>query len=415
MKGAGEKEKGRRDDAKRFSLLSLLFSFSMPQTHEIWIHALAAKVGGGITYLRNIVPEFAAQLAGRDVRVVLLLPAPIEGLELPDFFDVRIQSRSSRNILTRFVYDQFVLPWQLWREGADALFCSASFAPLIKTTRTVVLLRNAIYFDNNLMNRELPARRRSWRLQSLLIAAGAYTCAAVMYPSQAMRDLTETAFPSLKPRGFVNLYGVNAGVQGSKFKVQRRDHDSDSKSPLPTPHSTTFLYVMTYTLQKNLNFLLRALIQAKAEGLPVQLVVTSRLDDRPPACWEADWRLIEEHDLINSGYLKPVGPKYGADLAQLYKQVDACIFASFCESFGHPLVEALAAGKPLVCINLPYAREICGEAAIYFHGQQPQGLVEIWRKWPAPAGEIESLNREELLARFSWREHTANLINQLLR
>ncbi len=361
---------------------------------------MAAKVGGGVTYLRNVVPELAAQLAGRDVRVVLLLPAPVEGLEFPDFFDVRIMPRASRNILTRFVYDQFVLPFQLWREGADALFCSASFAPLIKTTRTVVLLRNAIYFDNQLMRRELPARRRSWRLQSLLIAAGAYTCAAVMYPSQAMRELTETAFPTLKPRGFVNLYGVNAQVQSSS---------ETQHSALSTQH---FLYVMTYTLQKNLNFLLRALVQAKAEGLPVQLVVTSRLDDRPPACWEADARLIEEHDLINSGYLKPVGPQYGADLAQLYQEVDACIFASFCESFGHPLVEALALGKPLVCIDLPYAREICGDAAIYFDTEQPEDLVKIWREWPAL--EKPGVKRDEFLARFSWREHTARLVEHLV-
>jgi glycosyltransferase involved in cell wall biosynthesis len=367
----------------------------------IWIHALAAKVGGGVTYLRNVAPELAAQLAGRDVRVVLLLPAPVEGLEFPDFFDVRVMPRASRNALTRFVYDQFILPFQLWREGADALFCSASFAPLIKTTRTVVLLRNAIYFDNNLMRQELPARRRSWRLQSRLIAAGARTCAAVMYPSQAMRELTETMFPSLKPRGFVNLYGVN--VKGQKTTLP------NPQPPTPTP---TFLYVMTYTLQKNLNFLLRALVAAKKEGWPGQLLVTSRLDDRPPACWEADWRLIEEHDLINSGYLKPVGPQYGANLARLYQEVDACIFASFCESFGHPLVEALAHSKPLVCIDLPYAREICGDAAIYFDGQKPEDLVEIWRNWSVL--EKPKIEQGEFMARFSWRKHTARLVKKLL-
>ena len=257
----------------------------------------------------GLKPYTALQLAGRDVRVVLLLPAPLEGFDFPDFFDARALPRAARNPLTRFVFDQFVLPCQLWRAGADALFCSASVAPLVKTTRSVVLLRNAIYFDNNLMSRELPARRRSWRWQSLLIAAGAYSCAAVMYPSQAMRELTEAAFPSLQPRGFVNPYGVSrafAKVQNAKFKV-------------PSSQPVTFLYVMTYTLQKNLNFLLRALMQAKAEGLPVQLLVTSRLDDRPPACWEADWRLIEEHDLINSGYLKPVGPRYGAGTGSLLR------------------------------------------------------------------------------------------------
>jgi glycosyltransferase involved in cell wall biosynthesis len=370
-------------------------------TKTIWIHALAAKVGGGVTYLRAILPQLAEQLAGRGARVVLLLPTPLADVALPDFFDVRVLPQWARNPLTRFVFDQFVLPFTVWREGGTALFCSASFAPLVKPARTVVLLRNAIYFDHHLIRRETPARSLSWRLQSLLIAAGAYTCAAVMYPSQAMRAQVEACYPSLKPRGFVNLYGVNAEAQSPKPKAQS-----------PKPKAQSFLYVMTYTLQKNLNFLLRALIQAKAEGLPVQLVVTSRLDDRPPACWEGDWRLIEEHKLIESGYLKPAGPHYGADLVELYNRVDACVFASFCESFGHPLVEALALGKPLVCADWPYAREICGASAAYFDPDKPDKLVAIWRDWPA-ALRAEPLDRDAFLARFSWRAHTAKLLQSL--
>ncbi len=370
----------------------------------IWIHALAAKVGGGVTYLRNVLPQLAAQLAGRNVRVVLFLPAPIEGLVYPDFFDVRVLPRASRNALTRIIFDQFVLPWRLWRERADALFCSASFAPLCKTTRTVVLLRNAIYFDRNLLGRELPARRRSWRLQSLLIAAGAYSCAAVMYPSQAMRDVVELGFPSLKPQGFVNHYGVSE-LFAQSFQPL---------APSPQSPAPRFLYVMTYTLQKNLNFLLRALIQAKAEGVPVQLVLTSRLDDRPPACWEDDWKLIREHKLIESGYLRPVGPQYGADLIELYQEVDACVFASFCESFGHPLVEALALDKPLVCADWPYAREICGDAALYFQPDKPEELVAMWRNWKTSTSRGQPVIHDELLARFSWRDHTARLLESLL-
>jgi glycosyltransferase involved in cell wall biosynthesis len=169
---------------------------------------------------------------------------------------------------------------------------------------------------------------------------------------------------------------------------------------------------MTYTLQKNLNVLLRALIQAKAEGLPVQLVVTSRLDDRPPACHEADEKLITEHKLIESGYLRPAGPQFGADLLRLYSETEACVFASFCESFGHPLVEALALDKPLVCADLPYAREICGAAAVYFHPDRPEELAEIWRRWPVR--EAQTIDRGELLARFSWRDHTARLLRVCL-
>ena len=378
---------------------------------EIWIHALAAKVGGGITYLRNILPEIVAQLEGRGVRVVLLLHAPLTGVALPEWFEVRVLPRASGSFAARLFFDQVLLPLWLWpHRKRAALFCSASFAPLLKLAPTVVLLRNAIYFDEVFLSRETPRRRSSWRLQGWLIAAAARGCRAAMYPSHAMRQLTETAFPSLRPNGAVNYYGVSAELRRTESqKPSAFSTFSEALSP-----KRAFLYVMTYTLQKNLHFLLRALVLAQREGLPVQLVVTSNLDDRPPACHEADWQLITAHDLIGTGYLRPVGAQYGPDLRQLYEEVDACVFASFCESFGHPLVEALALGKSLICADLPYAREICGDSALYVDPNRPEDLVTIWRDWPAATDKIAPLDREAFLARFAWPGHVKRLLELLL-
>ena len=191
---------------------------------EIWIHALAAKVGGGITYLRNILPEIVAQLEGRGVRVVLLLHAPLTGVALPEWFEVRVLPRASGSFAARLCFDQVLLPLWLWPHRKRAvLFCSASFAPLLKPAPTVVLLRNAIYFDEVFLSRDTPRRRRSWRLQGWLIAAAARGCRAAMYPSHAMRQLTETAFPSLRPNGAVNYYGISAELRNADCEVV---HDS---------------------------------------------------------------------------------------------------------------------------------------------------------------------------------------------
>ena len=68
------------------------------------------------------------------------------------------------------------------------------------------------------------------------------------------------------------------------------------------------------------------------------------------------------------------------------------MFASFCESFGHPLIEALALNKPLVCVDWPYAREICGDAALYFQPDKPEELVAMWRNWPTSTDRIRPVN-----------------------
>jgi len=49
-----------------------------------------------------------------------------------------------------------------------------------------------------------------------------------------------------------------------------------------------------------------------------------------------------------------------------YAKVDALFFPSVAESYGLPLVEAMMAGLPIICSDLPYARWMCEDEAIYF-------------------------------------------------
>ena len=55
-----------------------------------------------------------------------------------------------------------------------------------------------------------------------------------------------------------------------------------------------------------------------------------------------------------------------AAVVEVYRTVDALLFLSLAESFGFPLVEAMWIGLPIICPDLPYARTLCGEQAIYF-------------------------------------------------
>ncbi|MEW6211568.1 MAG: glycosyltransferase [Acidobacteriota bacterium] len=376
------------------------------QVPEIWIHALGAKAGGGITYLNAVLPEILAQLEGRGVRLVLLLPRPLDR-ELPPWVEARPLPLAARNWMTRILFDQFILPVWMKKAKVTALYCSGSFSPLTKTAPTVALLRNAIYFDPLFLERETPFRRLRLKLEGRLITLGARNCEAIHYPSLSMRELVESRAPHLVARGAVNYYGV-----GKAFAAVSLDSALDAESG--ARDRTIFLYVMNYTLQKNLGFLLRALVSAKREGLPVQVKVTSHLDHGPHACFEEDRALIEENDLIESGYLAPVGPHYGEDLIALYRSVDACIFPSICESFGHPLVEAMAMKKPLVCSDLPFAREICGDHAVYVDPNRPEDLVRVWREWPSCIPESWRDRRQTVLSKFSWRTHVFNLIESLI-
>jgi glycosyltransferase involved in cell wall biosynthesis len=83
-----------------------------------------------------------------------------------------------------------------------------------------------------------------------------------------------------------------------------------------------------------------------------------------------------------------------------YRDCDALLFLSTAESYGLPLVEAMFIGLPIVCPDLPYARDLCGEQALYFDPHSVSSLLHAlvtlktqlaanW--WPNWSGQLHSI------------------------
>ena len=65
--------------------------------------------------------------------------------------------------------------------------------------------------------------------------------------------------------------------------------------------------------------------------------------------------------LFNEKALKKVtylGEKTPDEVSQIYRNATVCIFPSFAESFGLVIIESMSFGKPTVCYDYPWAREI---------------------------------------------------------
>jgi glycosyltransferase involved in cell wall biosynthesis len=65
----------------------------------------------------------------------------------------------------------------------------------------------------------------------------------------------------------------------------------------------------------------------------------------------------------------------------LYKKVDALIYPSLVETLGLPLIEAHEAGLDILASDLTYAREICGEGALYFNPRDIDSIVGALRTY----------------------------------
>ena len=87
----------------------------------------------------------------------------------------------------------------------------------------------------------------------------------------------------------------------------------------------------------------------------------------------------------------------------VYRRADALLFLSLSESFGFPLIEAMWIGLPIICPELPYARTLCGEHAVYFDPQKEATLhaaiIELTKRldsgwWPDWSAQLENIPRD---------------------
>jgi glycosyltransferase involved in cell wall biosynthesis len=76
-----------------------------------------------------------------------------------------------------------------------------------------------------------------------------------------------------------------------------------------------------------------------------------------------------------------------AELARLYREASVLVMPSLYEGFGLPVLEAMAAGTPVVCSDAPAVAEVAGEAAIICRAGDSRELAD---------GLIRVLTDEEL-------------------
>src|SRR5579862_9631177 len=112
---------------------------------RLFINALAANAGGGLTYIRNVVPHLAdvpglfsiVALSPDLRREFSAVASNIEFLEL--------KASTGR----RFWLEQVELPKMIRRCGADVLLSAGNFALRRPGVPQILLSRNSIYFSRD--------------------------------------------------------------------------------------------------------------------------------------------------------------------------------------------------------------------------------------------------------------------------
>lgn len=344
---------------------------------RVLVNALHAKTGGGVTYLRNILP-----LLVEDPRLELHLFLLQDQIELFHPLDERI-------VLHVFAFTPGWWQMLLWEQAAvpvlarvmsaDVVFSPANFG-VLALSHQVILLRNAVEVGRH---ERRWSKRLYWIALMLMTLGSVARCRRVMAVSRYARDALTMGIGHHKTE--VVYHGVSPLFQ-----------------PRPEAVREDFvLAVLDIYIQKNLHNLVEALTLVVKRKPNLRLLIAGSVVDQ----WYHQTILTQLTERGLGDNITFLGRQTPQQLADLYQRCALFVFPSSAETFGMPLVEGMACGAPIVSSNSTAMPEILGSAAQYFDPLSPTSIADaIFAVLdnPARTAELSALALERS-RRFSWQ------------
>ena len=298
-------------------------------------------VGGGVTFVEEIAPRVRDALAaeGIDLRIFLGPPTGIRQRVAR-----RLQLSRARYVVHAGNRGTLVAP------GA----------------RRVLVVQ-----DRSLIDGPAPPAFSRKALRRLLTAQAIRVADTIVVPSHTMAGLVR----------------ARAEVSRRKTPVDVVPHGGpDWDAPAARPFGEELrLFYPTFVhsgSSKNIELLPRLLRLGLEKVGPLRLTLTLAAGD----IWKGV--TLEEMFADVASHVRFTGAIARRELASVYAVHDVLVFPSRVESFGLPLLEAMTSNMPIVVSDLDWARELCGDGALYAD-------AEAEDEWVARLRELRARGRRE--------------------
>jgi glycosyltransferase involved in cell wall biosynthesis len=353
-------------------------------------HAIGCHLTGNEVYIRNLLKEFAE--LDRDNHFVAYISKPDAPRQIPASFAQRWVSTSPYR---RLAWD---IPSHLHRHPADLLHVQYT-GPLWGKTPLVATVHDVSYLD-------LPEYFTRARALQLRVTVKRTV-------DQAARILTPSAFSK---QAIVQHYSVDpdrVAVVPNAVSTRFRPVDRDvARAKVEQRLGVKGPFVLTVgDLQPRKNHL--GLLAAFEEVMRAQ----PKLSHRLLFVGKETWYSGKLHAAVAASKVADrvhfTGFVEDDDLVDFYGACELCVYPSFYEGFGLPILEAMACGRAVACSDTTAMPEVADSAALLF---DPYQTGEIARAMadalldPELRGRLERLGQQHA-AGFSWRRSAAQTLN----
>ena len=312
------------------------------------------------------------------------------------------------NVKSKLIYDQIYVPYVCHKEKVDLIFNTKFSVPLLTPIKSISIQRGSEYwiYPNYYDRLDLIYAKT-------FIPLYCKKAAMIVTLSDTLKnDLNR--FIGVPNEKMITIYSA----PDDRFKIINNQRYLDRiRSTLKLPDKKFILSVTKpYSAigskndklypRKNIEAIIDSFLRIKEKGSDqdIKLVLLGK-DVKKALLKIYPEKIIESGDMIFPGY---VSQEY---LPAIYNMATLLIFPSYYESFGIPLVEAMACGCPIVTSNVGACPEIVGDTAYTMSPDDIDGRVNAIYEIIQNTEKTRKLKYKELERAeiFRWERSAAAL------
>ena len=374
---------------------------------------LRDKPTGVGRFLREILLAWNAMPEAAIHEFVLCAPAPVD---VTGTGSLRLTSMTAPGDGT--LWEQRTLPRLVRASGADVLFAPGYSAPLFCKVPMVVAIHDVSFAAH--------PEWFSWRegvRRRTIVQLTAWAAARVLTISRFSKREIVARLGIDSSKVVVVYPGVTEIVSGlrqaqaalSASKGGLRPSTSSGRpeciegsSPFPGP---TVLFVGSIFNRRHVPELIEGFVRLARTDPTARLEIVGDNRTSPRIDLAEQARSTGLTDRINiRSYVSE------EDLRGLYASASVFVFLSEYEGFGLTPLEALAAGVPVLLLDTPLAREVCGDSAMYVARVEPALIEAALTRLLSDNDERARLlaAARDVLVRYSWTDCARQVLTVLV-
>jgi glycosyltransferase involved in cell wall biosynthesis len=362
---------------------------------RVLMDATGVSIGGGYTYLVGVIPRLCEREPDLQIRLLIRHQALHDAI--PHRPNLEVVLLPTVGVAKRLFYIYFKMAGIAAEYRADLFYSVGEMTPIKLPCPSIASFRNACVFTDEVTQPTLRDRFRLGLLW-LLGRVSAVRASRIMFVSRASAEWISESIGLPAERAAVVHHGINA--EAWSRVPPYRGH--------PRPYILTVGSIYFY---KNFVRLIEAYVALARRNPDVPDLIL--IGDEYDLEHQAEMNRIRQESGPLRERIHIIGAMPHSEVQGYYAGASLFVFPTYLETFGHPLLEAMACNVPVVTSDLPVFREITGDAAIYADPFDASAISRAMEEALQPEKGADLVRRGAERVKVFSLEHTVDGLSEL--